>query len=107
MAEFIDLEEKNKLCANMANNLPVLRAKAGFSQDDLADRLGFSRQTISAIENGKRNMQWSTFTAIALFLSKDKEIKELMVVMGILNDALNEMLSVESKKLLPKTDAKG
>ena len=104
MAEFIDLEEKNKLCVNMATNLPVLRAKAGLSQDDLADRLGFSRQTISAIENGKRSMQWSTFTAIALFLSKDEEIKELMIVMGILNNALDEMLSVESKKLQSKTD---
>ena len=57
MAETIDTEGKQLLCKNMAENLPVLRAKVGLSQDELAVRLGFSRQTISAIENGKRKMK--------------------------------------------------
>jgi len=99
MASFIDADKKEKLCVNMATNLPVLRAKVRLSQDDLADRLGFSRQTISAIENGKRKMQWSTFTAIALFFSKDSEIREHMVIMGILNDEVEEMLIIEKKTL--------
>ena len=73
MVEPMSTEKRKLLCKNMATNLPTLIAKADLSQDDLADRLGFSRQTISAIENGKREMQWSTFTAIVLFFSKDKE----------------------------------
>ena len=97
MAEVISSKMKKTLCKNIAVNLPSLRAKAGLSQDDLAERLGFSRQTISAIENGKREMQWSTFTAIALFFSKDQEIRELMIVMGILNDSVDELLNVEKK----------
>lgn len=37
----------------MENRLRVLRAERGWSQADLADRLGVSRQTVNAIETGK------------------------------------------------------
>lgn len=37
----------------MKNRLKVLRAERDWSQADLADRLGVSRQTINAIETGK------------------------------------------------------
>ncbi len=37
----------------MKNRLRVLRAERDWSQADLADRLGVSRQTINAIETGK------------------------------------------------------
>lgn len=37
----------------MINRLRVLRAERGWSQGELAERLGVSRQTINAIETGK------------------------------------------------------
>ena len=37
----------------MKNKLKVLRAERDWSQAELADRLGVSRQTINAIEKGK------------------------------------------------------
>ncbi len=37
----------------MKNRLRVLRAERAWSQAELADRLGVSRQTVNAIENGK------------------------------------------------------
>ena len=37
----------------MKNRLKVLRAERNWSQADLADKLGVSRQTINAIETGK------------------------------------------------------
>jgi putative transcriptional regulator len=37
----------------MKNRLRVLRAERAWSQADLADRLGVSRQTINSIETGK------------------------------------------------------
>jgi len=35
------------------NHLRVLRAEAGWSQAELARRLGVSRQTVNAVETGK------------------------------------------------------
>jgi putative transcriptional regulator len=37
----------------MNNRLRVLRAEQGWSQQDLADRLGVSRQSVNAIETGR------------------------------------------------------
>jgi putative transcriptional regulator len=37
----------------MKNRLKVLRAERDWSQGDLADRLGVSRQSVNAIETGK------------------------------------------------------
>ncbi|NTV03363.1 helix-turn-helix transcriptional regulator [bacterium] len=37
----------------MKNKLPVLRAERGWSQSDLAERLGVSRQTVNSLERGK------------------------------------------------------
>ena len=37
----------------MNNKLRVLRAERDWSQAELAERLGVSRQTVNAIENGK------------------------------------------------------
>ena len=37
----------------MKSRLKVLRAERDWSQADLADRLGVSRQTVNAIETGK------------------------------------------------------
>lgn len=37
----------------MKNRLRVLRAEQTWSQGDLAERLGVSRQTVNAIETGK------------------------------------------------------
>jgi putative transcriptional regulator len=37
----------------MRNHLPALRAERGWSQAELSDRLGVSRQTVNALERGK------------------------------------------------------
>ena len=37
----------------MTNRLRVLRAERGWSQQDLAERLGVSRQSVNAVETGK------------------------------------------------------
>lgn len=37
----------------MKNRLRVLRAEQGWSQAEVAERLGVSRQTVNAVETGK------------------------------------------------------
>lgn len=37
----------------MNNHLRTLRAERGWSQQDLAERLGVSRQSVNAIETGR------------------------------------------------------
>jgi putative transcriptional regulator len=37
----------------MINRLRVLRAERGWSQQDLAERIGVSRQSVNAIETGR------------------------------------------------------
>jgi putative transcriptional regulator len=39
--------------ARVRNRLKVLRAECDWSQSDLAERLGVSRQSVNAIETGK------------------------------------------------------
>lgn len=57
------------------NRLRVLRAERRWSQADLADRLGVSRQTVNAIETGKYDPSLPLAFAIArLFEAKIEEI---------------------------------
>ncbi|MGI6701277.1 MAG: helix-turn-helix transcriptional regulator [Christensenellales bacterium] len=39
----------------MRNNIRNLRKQAGLRQEDIAKKLGVTRQTVIAIENGKYN----------------------------------------------------
>jgi putative transcriptional regulator len=42
-----------RVALSVKNRLRVLRAELAWSQADLAERLGVSRQTVNAIETGK------------------------------------------------------
>ncbi len=49
----------------MKNRLPDLRAEHGWSQADLAERLGVSRQTVNAVETGRYDPSLPLAFAIA------------------------------------------
>lgn len=53
----------------LVDELPALRAKIGISQDQLAEYVGVSRQTLSAIETRKRPLSWQTFLSIVLYFT--------------------------------------
>ena len=57
----------------MRNKLRVLRAEYRFSQADLADKLGVSRQTINAIENDKYDPSLSLAFKISHLFGKPVE----------------------------------
>lgn len=59
----------------MKNKLRELRATKGWSQSDLADKLGVSRQTINAIETEKYDPSLPlAFKVARLFKSSIEEI---------------------------------
>ncbi|MEW6405637.1 MAG: helix-turn-helix transcriptional regulator [Chloroflexota bacterium] len=59
----------------MKNTLKVLRAERDWSQADLAEKLGVSRQTVNAIETGKYDPSLPLAFKIAeLFDQKIEEI---------------------------------
>jgi len=59
------------------NRLRVLRAERRWSQADLAERIGVSRQTVNAIETGKYDPSLPlAFNIARLFESRIEEIFE-------------------------------
>ncbi len=59
----------------MTNKLRVLRAERDWSQADLAEKLGVSRQTVNAIETGKYDPSLPlAFDVAALFRLKIEDI---------------------------------
>ena len=52
----------------MRNNIKQLRKQAGLRQEDMANQLGVSRQTIIAIENDKYNPTLELAMKIAVLL---------------------------------------
>ena len=96
MADHIPSEVRVALCKKMGANLAILRMKAGLKQEDLAERLGVSRQTISVVENEHRVLEWLTFSALVMFFAKDKEIKAVMIALGIINEEVERALNINS-----------
>ena len=54
----------------MKNQLRVLRAERQWSQGDLAEKLGVSRQTVNALETGKYDPSLPLAFKIAQLFSK-------------------------------------
>lgn len=73
-------DAKKTLCIiQLTNDLPVLRAGLGLSQEEIAECAGMSRQTYNALENKTRKMSWGTCMAlIALFASNERTRRMLM-----------------------------
>ena len=64
----------------MKNTLKVLRAERDWSQADLAEKLGVSRQTVNAIETSKYDPSLPLAFRIAKLF--DKKIEEIFLPEG-------------------------
>lgn len=87
-------DEKNTLMKSMSTNLPLLRSKLNLSQEELANLLGVTRQTISSLENGQRKMTWSVFLALILIFFRNEPTKRLLVALNIYTPKLNDFLNI-------------
>ena len=61
----------------MENNIRVLRAVRNISQEQLAQELGVTRQTIHAVETGKYNPSLDLAFKMARFF--EKSIEEIFI----------------------------
>lgn len=57
----------------MKNRLEEIRKQRGIKQDELADAMGVSRQTISSLENGRYNPSVILAIKLARFFGTDVE----------------------------------
>lgn len=71
-------EEKDRFIATLTPHLAILRTQGGVSQEELANLIGISRQTYSAIERKIRKMSWNTYLSLVLFYDHNQKTHQLM-----------------------------
>ena len=84
---------KNEAIGKMTDNLKVLRNKLNLTQDELARKIGISRQTLVNIENRKRPMTWNAFVALIAIFRAESGTSGLLDHFGIYTAKLEEYLT--------------
>ncbi len=75
--------EKDAFIASLTANLSALRTQAEISQEDLANLVGISRQTYSAVERKIRRMSWSTYLSLVLFFDHNQKTHRMLRALSI------------------------
>ena len=89
---------KERLTQRLTYDLPVLRARLGVSQEELAEKIGISRQTYNAIETGKKEMNRLVFLSlVAVFKNYEKTNQMLKNIDGFEED-LQSILEATNKE---------
>lgn len=91
-------EQKDYYISRLTGELSVLRAKAGLTQEKLANYIGVSRQTYYAIETNQKQMSWSTFLSLLFIYNCIPSTKELLIKLEIYPDEFLEMLRNDYSK---------
>lgn len=88
---------KERLIDILTEELPVLRAKIGLSQDDLSNVIGISRQTYSAIETKKRKMSWNVYLSLILMFDNNEKTREMLSAVGAFPQELRDALNIDNR----------
>lgn len=89
---------RNTIVELLRKELPVLRTKARISQEDIAEKIGISRQTYSSIETGKREMSWTTFLALIAYFQNNESTKKMIGEINGLSEGI-EMIMESSDEV--------
>ena len=94
---------KQKQINRLQENLSAIRKIAGWTAEELGERIGVTKQTISNLENKKTPMNLTQYIAIRSVLdfeiSNNKENTVLPQVVTILLDKADELDEKEYKKI--------
>ena len=93
--ENVALDAKKTLCiVQLTDDLPVLRACLGLSQEEVASRIGISRQTYNSIEAQRRPMTWNTCVSLITLFARHEKSRKHMESSSHCCEILNEIMSV-------------
>lgn len=69
VSEINTTNEQEILIQHRVDRLPAIRKKYGISQKELGEKIGLSRQTISAIERKTTPLTWTSMLAMLMFFT--------------------------------------
>ena len=90
---------KSSLMEQFRDELPVLRAKGRLSQENIAEKIGISRQTFNAIETGKRDMNWTTILALVALFQNNEQTRYMIESMNGFNEGMVEIMESSGMKI--------
>ncbi|WP_315373131.1 helix-turn-helix transcriptional regulator [Paenibacillus xylanexedens] len=90
---------KSSLMEQFRDELPVLRAKGRLSQENIAEKIGISRQTFNAIETGKREMNWTTILALVALFQNNEQTRYMIESMNGFNEGMVEIMESSGMKI--------
>lgn len=90
-------EMRKELIQKLTRELPVLRARLGASQADIAERIGISRQTYNSIETKKREMNWTTFVALIAVFQNNQETKRMLGTIDGFEREIGDVMSIQEQ----------
>lgn len=97
MTEVNKAMNRNKMAELLRNELPVFRAKARISQENIANKIGVSRQTYSFIETRKREMSWTTFLALIAYFQNNDNTRQMVNDINGLSEGMKIIMDTVSK----------
>lgn len=95
--EFED-SRKEELIEKLSEELLILRTKTAMSQEEIANAIGLSRQTYSAIEAGKKRMTWRTYLALIMMFDYNPKTHEMIRQINIFPPELEGAKSNTNEK---------
>ena len=96
--------DRKKYSRAMAENLPVLRAKLGISQSELADMIGVTRQTLSSAECGSRELAWNNFISLLYIFTQNDSTQPLLTALGIYTPELASVFRLTDLNKIKKDE---
>lgn len=99
-AESIRVEssiDREKLIEILTEELPLLRAKIGVTQEELSDMVGISRPTYSAIETRKRKMSWNVYLSLLMCFTQNEKTAPIIDMIGAFPEDLKNSLNISKR----------